>query len=354
MSNLALKNIKKSFGKVEVISGLNLEIGDGEFTVFVGPSGCGKTTLLRMIAGLEDISSGILEIDGVNSNGLEPIERGVAMVFQNYALYPHMSVEKNIGFSLATAGKKKDVIKAEVLKVAKILQIEDLLKRRPAELSGGQRQRVAIGRAIVRHPGVFLFDEPLSNLDAELRVSMRIELAKLHKRLNTTMVYVTHDQVEAMTLADKIVVLRDGKIEQVGSPDTLYDRPINKFVAGFIGQPAMNFFAGTMEANKVTLNSGQVIQGLDFEHHGKVQIGIRPEHYVDEINADIVFEVKVDVTENLGTTRFLYGTLGSAESIVVEIKNKKISDLGDVVKVGVMEDSLYIFDADGIRIDNRV
>ncbi len=241
MAGLELKQVRKSYGAVDVVHGVDLTIQDGEFVVFVGPSGCGKSTLLRMIAGLEDISSGALSIGDQNMTKVAPADRGVAMVFQSYALYPHMSVEENMGFGLKINGFSKEEVRERVLAAARTLQLEPLLQRRPRQLSGGQRQRVAIGRAIVREPDVFLFDEPLSNLDAELRVQMRLEIAKLHQSLGTTMIYVTHDQVEAMTLADRIVVLRAGRIEQVGAPMELYEDPDNLFVAGFIGSPKMNF-----------------------------------------------------------------------------------------------------------------
>ena len=241
MAALTLRRVVKRFGQVEIIHGVDLDIVDGEFVVFVGPSGCGKSTLLRMIAGLEELTEGELRIGDQVVNDVEPAARGVAMVFQTYALYPHMSVEENMGFGLRMAGSPKAEIKERVTRAAEILHLTPLLKRRPKQLSGGQRQRVAIGRAIVREPKVFLFDEPLSNLDAELRVQMRIEISKLHSDLETTMIYVTHDQVEAMTLADKIVVLKLGRIEQVGRPMDLYERPANLFVAGFIGSPKMNF-----------------------------------------------------------------------------------------------------------------
>ncbi|OLP57904.1 sugar ABC transporter ATP-binding protein [Xaviernesmea oryzae] len=261
MSGVQLKNIRKSFGALEIIKGIDLEIAPGEFTVFVGPSGCGKSTLLRMIAGLEDVTSGALTIGGRDVTDREPSERGIAMVFQSYALYPHMTVAENIGFGLSLARRPKAEIDAKVNAAADALQLTHLLDRKPKALSGGQRQRVAIGRAIVRNPQVFLFDEPLSNLDASLRAQMRLEIADLHARLKTTMIYVTHDQVEAMTMADKIVVLNGGKIEQVGSPMALYDRPATPFVAGFIGSPRMNLY-----------------QGAFAERAGCRTYGIRPEH----------------------------------------------------------------------------
>ena len=250
MSSLELRSIRKAFGKVVVIPDLDLSVADGEFRVLVGPSGCGKSTLLRIIAGLEDVTSGQILIDGEDVTGLEPPERGIAMVFQSYALYPHMSVAGNIGFGLRMAGLKKDVVNERVRDAAQSLSLDDLLARKPRELSGGQRQRVAIGRAITRDPTLFLLDEPLSNLDAALRIGMRFELAKLKARLNATMIYVTHDQVEAMTLADRIVVMNLGRIEQVGTPLELYHQPANRFVAGFIGSPAMNFLDGSLVSSR--------------------------------------------------------------------------------------------------------
>src|SRR5210317_2498365 len=244
MKQIQLKQVQKKFGETEVIPPIDLEINDGEFLVFVGPSGCGKSTLLRLIAGLEDVSDGAVMIDGVNATDIAPAKRGLAMVFQSYALYPHMSVRKNIAFPLRMAGLPKDEIEKRVTNAASVLNLTDYLDRRPGQLSGGQRQRVAIGRAIVREPAAFLFDEPLSNLDAALRVGMRLEISELHKRLNSTMIYVTHDQVEAMTMADRIVVLNNGIIEQVGTPLELYRNPKNIFVAGFIGSPKMNLIKG--------------------------------------------------------------------------------------------------------------
>ena len=285
MSSVRLNNVRKSFGAVNVIKGVDLDIGDKEFVVFVGPSGCGKSTLLRMIAGLETISGGDLEIGGKRMNDVDPSQRGIAMVFQTYALYPHMTVRENMGFALRFAKVPKDEIARLVDDAARILALGPLLDRYPKELSGGQRQRVAIGRAIVRNPEVFLFDEPLSNLDAELRVHMRIEIARLHKELQTTIIYVTHDQVEAMTLADKIVVLRDGLVEQTGRPLDLYDDPANQFVAGFIGSPAMNFLPGTLERNgtATTFLAAQgeriaLAEGMTPPPGGHVVFGIRPEH----------------------------------------------------------------------------
>ncbi|MEM1401458.1 MAG: ABC transporter ATP-binding protein, partial [Pseudomonadota bacterium] len=261
MGQISLQQVTKKFGDVEVIPPLDLNIEDGEFAVFVGPSGCGKSTLLRLIAGLEDVTTGAIEIDGKDATAVPPAKRGLAMVFQSYALYPHMSVRKNIAFPMRMAKVPADEQERRIEAAAKALNLTDYLDRRPGQLSGGQRQRVAIGRAIVREPAAFLFDEPLSNLDAALRVGMRMEISELHKKLETTMIYVTHDQVEAMTMADKIVVLREGNIEQVGSPPELYQRPCNTFVAGFIGSPKMN-----------------LISGSEASEQGVATIGIRPEH----------------------------------------------------------------------------
>ena len=316
MADLRFKALRKSFGDTEILHGIDLEIPDGEFVVFVGPSGCGKSTLLRCIAGLEEITAGELAIGGRPMNEVPPSKRGIAMVFQSYALYPHMTVAENMAFGLKLAGHSKPEIKEAVQRAAEILQIESLLDRRPKALSGGQRQRVAIGRAIVRKPGVFLFDEPLSNLDAGLRVQMRVELARLHKDLATTMVYVTHDQVEAMTLADRIVVLNQGRIEQVGSPLELYRRPANRFVAGFIGSPKMNFLpcafvSATETAATVRLEDGTLVQA-QVEARGVAEgtpltLGIRPERLVAEpAAAEGSTPTTVIVSEHLGDTVFLY------------------------------------------------
>jgi ABC-type sugar transport system ATPase subunit len=292
MARVVLKNITKSFGSVEVLKGINLEIEDGSFCVFVGPSGCGKSTLLRIISGLEEESSGTLEIDGKDVSSVEPSERGIAMVFQNYALYPHLTVRENIGFGLSLARRPKAEIKARVDAAAASLQLEHLMDRKPKALSGGQRQRVAIGRAIVRDPKVFLFDEPLSNLDAALRSQMRMELTDLHKKLGTTMIYVTHDQVEAMTMADKIVVLNAGRIEQVGSPMELYDRPASAFVAGFIGSPKMNLYEG-----EVAAKLGCKTYGIRPEHialstdKGKWKCTVR---HIERLGADAILHLQAE------------------------------------------------------------
>jgi ABC-type sugar transport system ATPase subunit len=315
MASVELRNISKRFGAVEVIRNLGLTVEDGSFCALLGPSGCGKSTLLRMIAGLEGITEGQALIGGVDVTHEEPAKRRVAMVFQSYALYPHLTVEQNICFSLSLAGAARSVQREQAARVAKMLQLEPLLDRRPAQLSGGQRQRVAIGRALVRDPEVFLFDEPLSNLDALLRVQMRLELAKLHNDLKTTMIYVTHDQVEAMTLADKIVVLDKGRISQSGSPLELYHRPANRFVASFIGSPAMNFLAGQARRapNGLTLalNGGPELalgpRAMPaFEGARAVELGIRPEHVRLTTGADAVLDCRVSVVEQLGNTSYVY------------------------------------------------
>jgi lactose/L-arabinose transport system ATP-binding protein len=351
MSGLKLTNVKKSFGAIEVIKGVDLEIADKEFVVFVGPSGCGKSTLLRMIAGLEQISAGDLFIGDTRMNEVDPSRRGIAMVFQTYALYPHMTVRENMGFALKFAGAPKAEIEKRVAEAARILELGPLLERRPGQLSGGQRQRVAIGRAIVRHPDVFLFDEPLSNLDAELRVHMRIEIARLHQELNTTIIYVTHDQVEAMTLADKIVVLRDGRIEQVGSPLELYDNPDNVFVAGFIGSPKMNFLDGVAEAGGIRLADfpGQVIPApVQLADGAAVTVGIRPEHFSTAGNASI--EVNVEIIEHLGGETYAYARDKGAELITIATENNRTLKTGDRYRAHFDPATLLVFGQDGLRI----
>jgi lactose/L-arabinose transport system ATP-binding protein len=347
MAKVELLDVSKSYGTVEVIAGLSLVVDDGSFTVFVGPSGCGKSTLLRMVAGLEPITGGEVRIAGRRVNEADPIERGVAMVFQNYALYPHMSVEQNIGFSLRMAGLGRKAIAERVATAARTLQVEDLLARKPAQLSGGQRQRVAIGRAIVRDPEVFLFDEPLSNLDAELRVSMRVEIAKLHHTLGATMIYVTHDQIEAMTLADKIVVLRRGKVEQAGSPQALYDDPANLFVAGFIGSPRMNLLRGQAVEDGLALDAGPVIP-MRLEWQGDVVVGIRPEHLV--IGGGPGLEIRVDVVENLGGTRFAYGTTQSGDEVIVEARDHPGISAGETIVAAHRPSRVLAFSPAGERL----
>ncbi len=334
MGRIQLKSVTKSFGDVEVIPPLDLTIEDGEFTVFVGPSGCGKSTLLRLIAGLEDITSGSIDIDGADATDVPPAKRGLAMVFQSYALYPHMTVRKNIAFPLRMAKLDQAEIDKRVEGAASVLNLSDYLDRRPGQLSGGQRQRVAIGRAIVREPAAFLFDEPLSNLDAALRVGMRLEISELHERLATTMIYVTHDQVEAMTMADKIVVLQAGVIEQVGSPLELYRTPRNLFVAGFIGSPKMNF-----------------IEGPEAAKHGAQTIGIRPEH-ITVSETDGEWSGVVSVSEHLGSDTFFHvHETGLAETITVRADGEVGFRHGDRIHMTPRADVIHRFDTKGLRIE---
>jgi lactose/L-arabinose transport system ATP-binding protein len=360
MAELQLRGVNKSFGAVPVIHNVDLDIQDGEFVVFVGPSGCGKSTLLRTISGLEEPTSGQVLIGGEDVTDYDPSERGVAMVFQSYALYPHMTVEQNLGFGLRMGGMPRDQVATRVDQAAKILEIGELLQRKPRQLSGGQRQRVAIGRAIVREPKAFLFDEPLSNLDAELRVQMRIEIAKLHQQLGATMVYVTHDQVEAMTLADRIVVLRAGRIEQQGTPIELYDNPDNIFVAGFIGSPRMNFIAG-----EVLQSGGSTTVRLDdfgsptiavhtrsdrAKPGDKVSVGIRPEHFVDANSAAATLAARAQVIEQLGGVSYVYGLGANGAQVTVQQKGHSRMAAESEVHFGVDPAVCLLFDATGGRI----
>ena len=330
-SDVRLRGIKKHYGKVAVIHGVDLDIEAGEFVVFVGPSGCGKTTLLRMIAGLEEITEGDLSIEGVRVNDVPSSRRGVAMVFQSYALYPHKTVYDNLAFGLKIAKVPKDEIDRRVQAASAILQITDYLKRLPKALSGGQRQRVAIGRAIVRDPKVFLFDEPLSNLDAALRTRMRVELKTLHRRLGATMIYVTHDQVEAMTLADKIVVLNKGRVEQVGRPLDLYNKPASLFVAGFIGSPQMNFITGEF-ARK----------------HGATTVGVRPEHL--QVTPDGELKGTLKHSEKLGNETFAYVNAGDDGEITVRVDGTLALEPGEAISLGFPPERLYRFDDAGKSI----
>jgi lactose/L-arabinose transport system ATP-binding protein len=360
MAGLELSQVKKSFGSIDVIHGVDLHIDDGEFVVFVGPSGCGKSTLLRMISGLEDTSSGQISIGDKDVTHVEPAERGVAMVFQSYALYPHMSVYDNMAFGLKMTGHPKAEIDRRVKKAADILELGDLLDRKPKAMSGGQRQRVAIGRSIVREPGVFLFDEPLSNLDAELRVQMRLEIAKLHADLGATMIYVTHDQVEAMTLADKIVVLRAGIIEQVGSPIHLYKDPDNIFVAGFIGSPKMNFLNGTVNGVDGTLVSIKLddFEGADFKVKlqktglaagDSVAVGLRPEHFSPSGSSTLT--AKIDVIENLGGTSYAYSRKHHEAPLTIQLGEDHGATEGQPFTIGFNADRIYLFDPkSGLRL----
>ena len=347
MGTIELKAVEKWFGEVQVIKGVDLTIDSGEFVIFVGPSGCGKSTLLRMIGGLEEISRGGLLIDGKDVTSAPPAKRGLTMVFQSYALYPHMSVRDNMGFSLKTAGRPKEEIAAKVDEAARILKLEDYLDRRPKALSGGQRQRVAIGRSIVRDPTAFLFDEPLSNLDAALRVEMRYEIAKLHQSLNRTMIYVTHDQIEAMTLADRIVVLEFGKIAQVGSPRTLYEKPANLFVAQFIGSPKMNVMPCRTESGRFFLEGGR---GGDFPgNRPATHLGARPEHITLGAPGTGQCDGVVDVLEYLGADTFVIVDGGTLKQIVVRVVGETKVRPGEAVGLA-FDETTHFFDEDGLAI----
>ena len=350
MASVHIRSVKKRFGEVEVLHGVSIDIPDGSFTVLVGPSGCGKSTLLRMVAGLENISGGEIEIGGRVVNQVPPKERDIAMVFQNYALYPHMTVRDNMAFSLSLAKKSKAFIDERVGKAAGILGLAPLLDRFPRQLSGGQRQRVAMGRCIVRDPQVFLFDEPLSNLDAKLRVAMRTEIKELHQRLKTTSVYVTHDQIEAMTMADQIVVMHDGHIEQTGSPLDLYDHPANRFVAGFIGSPSMNFIEGTQKGGAVVTAGGArlPLDGAKAANDGRAVVyGIRPEHL--DI-ADDGFEAEVVVIEPTGSETQLFARLGTQEIVAIFRERHEFAP-GQTIRLKPRAPVAHLFDvSSGQRI----
>jgi len=354
MAELRLLDLKKNYGNTSVIKGVDLHIKDGEFVVFVGPSGCGKSTLLRMIAGLEEISSGTLEIDGKTMNEVPSRDRGIAMVFQSYALYPHLTVAENMGFSLSLRKSPKTEIDRQVREAARILQIEHLLDRKPSQLSGGQRQRVAIGRAIVRKPSVFLFDEPLSNLDAALRMDMRMELAKLHRDLGATMIYVTHDQVEAMTLADRIVVLNGGVVQQVGAPIELYSNPANAFVAGFIGSPKMNFLPVTVESiqgeeamisapefGRVAVPKGRV------ETTGKAIMGLRPQAVLPEGSPEAsgTFDGQVRIVERMGAETVISFNFGESAPLTAVFPGDRAFELDQTMKFGFKAADVKLFPA---------
>ena len=355
MAAVSIRNLAKRYDDNEVMRDINLEIEDGEFVVFVGPSGCGKSTLLRMIAGLEEISDGDLDIGARRMNEVPAAKRGVAMVFQSYALYPHMSLYDNMAFGLKIAGKSKAEIDAAVQHAAKILHIDHLLDRKPRALSGGQRQRVAIGRAITRQPSVFLFDEPLSNLDAALRVKMRLEFAKLHDDLKTTMIYVTHDQIEAMTLADKIVVLSEGRIEQVGSPQQLYHHPANRFVAGFIGSPKMNFIDGTVAAVQadgvqVQLPGGGLqwaaVDGSTLQAGQKVTLGVRPEH-LNIAQGQAALQARCTALELLGDFSYLYAAQeGSDDALILRVPDSLDPPHGSVLHLAADPARCHLLGAD--------
>ncbi|HXA88308.1 MAG TPA: sn-glycerol-3-phosphate ABC transporter ATP-binding protein UgpC [Mycobacterium sp.] len=384
MAEIVLSHLHKSYANgATAVKDLNLTIGDGEFLILVGPSGCGKTTTLNMIAGLEDISSGELRIDGERMNEKAPKDRDIAMVFQSYALYPHMTVRQNIAFPLTLAKMNKAQIAQKVAETAKILDLTDLLDRKPSQLSGGQRQRVAMGRAIVRHPKAFLMDEPLSNLDAKLRVQMRGEIARLQRRLGATTVYVTHDQTEAMTLGDRVVVMHGGVAQQIGTPEELYERPANLFVAGFIGSPAMNFFSATLTAMGLRLPFGEVTLETEvpdaLEQHAKpanVIVGVRPEHLTDAALIDayqrigaLTFEVKVDLVESLGADKYVYFTTAggvvhsaqldelAAESeahegqFVARVPAESRAAIGQSIELALDTTKIAVFDAEsGINL----
>jgi ABC-type sugar transport system ATPase subunit len=334
MAGLELRGIRKDYGSTAVLKGIDLSIADGEFVVFVGPSGCGKSTLLRVIAGLETVTAGDIHIDGVEVTRTAASERGLAMVFQSYALYPHMTVHQNMSFALENMGIAKAEISSRVDRAARMLRLTDYLQRKPAALSGGQRQRVAIGRAIVRDPKIFLFDEPLSNLDAELRVATRKELAALHAEIGGTMIYVTHDQVEAMTLADRIVVLNGGRIEQIGTPLELYNRPANLFVAGFIGSPRMNLLPADFVKNSAA--------------GGAATLGIRPEHIEPCHEADADLTVRIDLVEQLGGETFLYATGSKDVALTIRCDGQSGHVRGDLLPVRLRREHLHLFDAAGL------
>ena len=349
MADLELRNVTKRFGEVEVIRGVDLAVAHGEFCVFVGPSGCGKSTLLRMISGLESVSGGEILIGGEVVNDIAAAERGLAMVFQSYALYPHMSVRQNLSFGLENIGTPRAEIGSRVEDAARMLQIDQLLDRRPKDLSGGQRQRVAIGRAVVREPRVFLFDEPLSNLDAELRVEMRGEISRLHRRLGNTMIYVTHDQVEAMTMADKIAVLRDGLVEQFGRPLDLYNHPANTFVAGFIGSPRMNFLSGVVRAGALRLDTGDVmaLPNTGFAHRDgeRVTLGVRPSGLaVAPAGGEGTFGVEVQTVEQLGGESYVYGRMSDGTPITLHEAGQVEIEVGAPLRLGVREGAVHLFD----------
>ncbi len=356
MATVGIRDVRKRYGDSEVIHGIDLDIEDGEFIVVVGPSGCGKSTFLRMVAGLESITDGEISIDNEVVNRLEPMDRNIAMVFQNYALYPHMSVFNNMAYGLKNRRTPKAEIDRKVREAAEILELGELLDRKPSQLSGGQRQRVAMGRAIVRNPKVFLFDEPLSNLDAKLRVNMRLEIRKLQRRLGITTIYVTHDQVEAMTMADRLVVMNGGVAEQIGTPRDVYNAPATKFVAGFIGSPSMNFVAADV------INGGQGVRALGVEfaaqatsNDDRVELGIRPEHL--RFNDNGAVEITVEAVENLGVDTIVYGRTAANEvdPIAVRIGGDRDFEVGSVIRVDVDPNEVHLFMSnDGRRIRQPV
>jgi multiple sugar transport system ATP-binding protein len=361
MATLKVRNLKKGFEDLQIIKGIDLDVRDREFVVFVGPSGCGKSTLLRLIAGLEDVSGGHIELDGRDITEVTPAKRDLAMVFQTYALYPHMTVRKNLSFALDLAGRDKGEIDTKVNEAARILELQPLLERKPKQLSGGQRQRVAIGRAIVRNPKIFLFDEPLSNLDAALRVQMRLELSRLHKELQATMIYVTHDQVEAMTLADKVVVLNAGRVEQVGSPLELYHHPANLFVAGFLGTPKMGFLKGRVgkvhaDGCEVQLDAGARIAlprvSAGLTEGDQVTVGIRPEHLELAQPGQCQLNVTADVSERLGSDTFCHVRTDSDEPLTLRLRGDLASQYGQRLSLHLDAQHCHLFDANGLAVPN--
>ena len=351
MSEISLKNLKKSFGKTEVIHDLSIDVKDGELIVIVGPSGCGKSTLLRMVAGLEDANQGDITIDGKKVNELEPMERNIAMVFQNYALYPHMSVFDNMAYGLKIAKISKEEINSRVQKAAEILELQELLKRKPSQLSGGQRQRVAMGRAIVRNPVAFLFDEPLSNLDAKLRVQMRLEIKKLQTQLKTTSLYVTHDQVEAMTLADRMIVMNEGNVEHIGTPLEVYTKPKTLFTAQFIGSPAMNILTADCNNGNLTLSNNSILKSTT-KFNGKVSAGLRPEDFKIDDNGSI--KLKVELVELIGSNSLVHGRLENSDEVLVASISGVLEDkiVGKKISLSFNTSNLHLFDTNsGQRIN---
>ena len=352
MASVTLSEVRKAYAGFEVVHGIDLEVQSGEFLVLVGPSGCGKSTLLRMIAGLEEITDGTISIGDRVVNDLPASQRNLSMVFQSYALYPHMTVRKNLAFGLSNLRMPKDEIARRVADAARILQIEELLERKPRQLSGGQKQRVAIGRAIVREPQLFLFDEPLSNLDAELRVQMRVQLASLYNRLGTTMIYVTHDQTEAMTMATRIAVLNKGNLEQVGTPFELYNSPRNLFVASFIGSPKMNLLKGTASGQGVEL-SGVGTLAAAINASGLVTVGIRPEHLSLNQPGDVGIQGTITLVEYLGSEIFVYVALPDGQSLLAQAPGNAQFKRGDAVSLGFNASNAHFFNAEGLRIEAR-
>lgn len=350
MAGVSLKSVNKKYGNVEAIHSIDLEVNDGEFLVLVGPSGCGKSTLLRMIAGLEEITDGTISIEDRVVNDVPASQRNLSMVFQSYALYPHMSVRKNLAFGLSNMKMPKPEIERRVDDAARILQIGELMERKPRQLSGGQKQRVAIGRAIVREPQLFLFDEPLSNLDAELRVQMRVELAGLYNRLGTTMIYVTHDQVEAMTMATRIAVLSNGHLEQLGTPYELYNCPQNRFVASFIGSPKMNMMEAAVAGGAVMLEDFGSLELAPEVSDGPLTVGVRPSQFIVGVGGDVGATGKVILVEYLGSEMFVHVQLPSDRVMMVQASGDAQFKLGDELRLGILRDSAHYFDSAGLRV----